>query len=74
MRQRKMNNKHLIVQLVVASILVALGIGLLIAGFCVVPIGIIHSSVLIAFGEISTFAGALFGVDYTYKKKIVDKL
>lgn len=69
-----MNNKHLIVQLVVACILVALGIALLVAGFCVAPMGIIHSSVLVAFGEISTFAGALFGVDYTYKKKIVDKL
>ncbi|KKB55562.1 hypothetical protein [Parabacteroides gordonii] len=69
-----MNSKHLIVQLVVACVLVALGIGLLIAGFCVVPMGIIHSSILTAFGEISAFAGALFGVDYTYKKKIVDKL
>ena len=25
---------------------------------------------LVAFGEISTFAGALFGVDYSYKFKI----
>ena len=28
------------------------------------------SSVLVAFGEISMFAGALFGVDYSYKFKI----
>ena len=30
----------------------------------------IDNSVLVAFGEISTFAGALFGVDYSYKLKI----
>ena len=29
-----------------------------------------YNSVLVAFGEISTFAGALFGVDYSYKLKI----
>ena len=34
------------------------------------PQGLIDNSVLVAFGEISTFAGALFGVDYTYKFKI----
>lgn len=49
--------------------MVVTGVGLLIAGFCVPPVGEIHNSVLIAFGEISTFAGALFGVDYHYKKK-----
>lgn len=54
-----MDSKHLIVQLVVACVLVALGIGLLIAGFCVPPVGIIHGSILTAFGEVCTFAGAL---------------
>lgn len=38
-------------------------------GFWVVPTGEIHNSVLVAYGEISTFAGALFGVDYTYRFK-----
>jgi hypothetical protein len=52
----------------VACFLVLVGVGLLIAGFCVVPVGVIDSSVLVAFGEISTFSGALFGVDYHYKK------
>lgn len=32
--------------------------------------GEIDNSVLVAFGEICTFAGALFGVDYSYKLKI----
>jgi len=44
------------------------GVGLLIAGFIVPPTGVIDSSALIAFGEISTFAGALFGIDYKYRK------
>ncbi|MDR3141066.1 MAG: hypothetical protein LBU37_05005 [Tannerellaceae bacterium] len=29
----------------------------------------IHNSVPVAFGEVFTFAGALFGVDYSYKYK-----
>jgi len=49
--------------------LIALGCGLLIAGFVLPPSGEIHNSVLIAFGEILTFAGALFGIDYHYKYK-----
>ena len=57
-------------QLIVACLLVVLGAGLLIAGFIVPPVGIIDSSVLIAFGEIATFAGSLFGIDYHYKYKI----
>lgn len=55
------------VQLVVAALLILVGCGLLIAGFIVAPLGIIHSSVLVAFGETCTFVGALFGVDYHYR-------
>ena len=40
--------------------------------FWIDPQGLIDNSVLVAFGEISTFAGALFGVDYSYKLKIKD--
>lgn len=50
-----------------AVLLIALGCGLLIAGFYAPPQGEIHSSVLIAFGEILTFVGALFGIDYAYR-------
>lgn len=58
-----------------AILLVVSGIVLLFSGFWVVPAGEIHNSVLVAFGEISTFAGALFGVDYSYKiKQIKDDL
>lgn len=55
------------IQLLVAIALIALGCGLLVAGFILPPPGEIHNSVLIAFGEILTFAGALFGIDYHYK-------
>lgn len=38
-------------------------------GFMFPPKGEIHSSVLVAFGEILTFAGALFGIDYHYRRE-----
>lgn len=50
-----------------AVLLCAAGLILIFSGFWVAPTGEIHNSVLVAFGEISTFAGALFGVDYSYK-------
>lgn len=59
-------HKHSI-QLLAAIFLIVVGCGLLITGFIVPPPGEIHNSVLIAFGEILTFAGALFGIDYHYK-------
>jgi hypothetical protein len=62
-------SKKLNIQLLAAMLLVIIGCGLLIAGFAVAPLGVIDSSVLVAFGETSTFAGALFGVDYHYKQK-----
>ena len=57
-------------QLIVACLLVVLGAGLLIAGFIVPPVGIIDSSILVAFGEILTFSGSLFGIDYHYRFKM----
>ena len=64
--------KRLTVQLIIAILLTLSGIVLLFCGFWIDPQGLIDNSVLVAFGEISTFAGALFGVDYTYKLKIND--
>lgn len=57
------------VQLLLAALLVFSGLILLFSGFFLPPEGEIHSSVLVAFGETCTFAGALFGVDYKYKNK-----
>lgn len=62
--QRRMN-----VQLWTAFIMAMTGIALLMMGFWTNPTGEIDHSVLVAFGEICTFSGALFGVDYTYKYK-----
>lgn len=55
------------IQLGLAVFLVIVGCGLLIAGFIVSPTGQIHQSVLVAFGEVMTFAGAILGVDYHYR-------
>ena len=57
-------------RLIVAVILTIVGSGLLIAGFIVPPLGVIDSSVLVAFGETSTFVAAVLGIDYNYKYQI----
>lgn len=61
------------IQLIISAVLIIVGCGLLIAGFCVPPVGIIDGSILIAFGEILTFVGAIFGIDYSYKIKITTR-
>ena len=45
------------------------GCVLLVTGFILPPLAEIHHSVLIAFGEILTFAGSLIGIDYKYRYK-----
>lgn len=47
--------------------LVAVGAFLLIAGLFIPPMGVIHPSILVAFGEVAVFAGSLFGIDLHYK-------
>jgi hypothetical protein len=42
---------------------------MLYCGVFIDPQGQIHESLLIGFGEVATFAGALFGIDYTYRQK-----
>jgi hypothetical protein len=54
-------------QLILAVSLCVFGGILLMAGFICPPMGEIHHSVLIAFGEILTFAGSLIGIDYHYR-------
>lgn len=65
----KLSKRKLTIQLLSAVLMIIIGCALLIAGFIVPPLGVIDSSVLIAFGEILTFVGALFGIDYHYKSK-----
>ena len=57
------------VQLLLAVSLCVFGCLMLTAGFVTPPIGEIHHSLLIAFGEILTFSGSLIGIDYKYRYK-----
>ena len=57
------------IQLVTAAVLSVGGLVLLFCGVFIAPQGEIHESLLVGFGEVATFAGALFGIDYTYKWK-----
>ena len=57
------------IQLLTAAVLSIGGLILLFCGVYIEPLGQIHESLLIGFGEVATFAGALFGIDYTYKLK-----
>ena len=56
-------------QLIAAFVLSIGGLVLLFCGIFIDPQGEIHETLLVAFGETATFAGALFGIDYVYKKK-----
>ena len=55
------------IQLITAAVLAIGGLVLLFCGVYITPQGEIHESLLVGFGEVATFAGALFGIDYTYK-------
>ena len=63
------NERENIIQLVTAAVLSIGGLVMLFCGVYIDPLGQIHESLLIGFGEVATFAGAIFGVDYTYKKR-----
>ena len=60
------------VQLVMAVLLCVAGLTLVFCCLSVAPSGEIYYIFVLAFWEIFTFAGALFGVDYSYKLKIKD--
>ena len=57
------------IQLLLSVGLCVFGGTMLIAGFVAPPIGEIHHSLLIAFGELLTFSGSLIGIDYKYRYK-----
>ena len=58
-----------IAQLIIAALVVLGGMSLLHIGIQIDPEGEIHETVLVAYGEILTFAGSLMGIDYHYKHK-----
>ena len=57
--------KHL--QLILATALCIFGCVMLVAGLVLPPVGVIDSSILVAYGETLTFAGSLIGIDYKYR-------
>lgn len=67
---RLSQESKLTIQVCLAIILIIVGVVLLFLGFGADPYGEIHDSVLVAYGEVSTFAGSLLGIDYTYKYKM----
>lgn len=66
----KYRNKVELIKLWLAVGLCIFGCCLLVAGFIVNPLGIIHQSVLIGFGEIMTFSGAILGINYMYQSRV----
>lgn len=71
--KRLSEEKKMTIQFWTGLFVVLVGLVLLFLGFYAVPIGEIAPSVLTAFGEIATFAGALIGVDYRYRFKMFEK-
>ncbi len=67
---RKTHDKINERQFILAVCLIIFGCILLLAGFIVSPTGVIHGSVLAAFGEICTMVGAILGINYASHKKI----
>ena len=53
-----------------AFALAVFGVLLIVLSFFVPPMGVIHTSVLAAIGEVFTFSGSIMGIDYNYKYKL----
>ena len=64
-----MNNFNPNIQLITAAVLAIGGLVLLFCGVYIAPQGEIHESLLVGFGEVATFAGAIMGVDYNYRHR-----
>lgn len=67
-----MKDNRNIIQLLTAAVLALGGLVLLFVGASIAPEGEIHQSLLIGFGEVATFSGALFGIDAAYTMKLWD--
>ena len=63
------NKKVELIKIYLAVGMCIFGCAMLVAGFAVAPLGVIHNSVLVGFGEVLTFAGALIGINYLYSSK-----
>ena len=67
-----MQNDKTHIQLIIAAALTFAGIGLLYLGALLAPQGEIHETILVAFGEVATFAGSILGIDYHYRQKSIN--
>jgi len=70
--QKMHTMQHSNIQIITAAIVALGGLVMLFCGVYIEPQGQLHESLLIGFGEIATFAGALFGIDAAYSKKLWD--
>ncbi len=59
-----------IIYLVIASVMLIAGLILLYLGFYAPPKGQIHESILIAYGETLSFAGAVLGIAFSTRLAI----
>lgn len=66
---QRIMKSNLTIQLITAAILAIGGMILLFCGLYIEPRGEIAETVLVAFGEVMTFAGSLMGIDYHYRDK-----
>lgn len=65
------------IQFCISGALMFVGVIMLFVGLLIEPSGVIHNSVLIAFGEIATLAAAVLGIDAVYTnalQKIVSSI
>ena len=67
MSSTKNGRKPKPIQLVVATVAMLFGIALVATALWLPPAGYIDPTVLTAYGETLTFAGALIGIDYHYR-------
>ena len=58
------------VQFWIAGLLMLFGCVMLLVGLFIEPAGQLHSSLLIAFGEIGTLAASVLGIDAIYTNKL----
>lgn len=66
----KIFNRSESIKLWLAVFLTVFGCCMLVAGFVVIPTGIIDNSVLVAVGEVFSFAGCTLGINYAYQSKL----
>ncbi len=59
-------------EIIISGLAVLAGVALLFVGLYMEPPGEIDYSLLVAYGETLTFAGAIIGVDYNYRRRATD--